>query len=481
MRLFADWLDGLEPLARDAVFALSEYIHETTFERLPPEVVEVTKHFILDTLGVALAGSSAPGCREVVALIEEWGGKPESTVWIYGGRAPAPHAGFLNSVMAHSLDFDETHDDAALHAHVSVLPAALAAGEWVDGRVDGKRLLAAVALGVDVACRLGLALKTPIAFVRTATCGGFGSTAAAANLCGLSAEEVRAALGVYYSQTAGSEQCVIDGGLTKRMQPAFMVKAALLATAMARRGITGSVHTLEGKYGYFNLYERGSYDPAPLTEGLGTKFTNGGISIKPYPCCRCTHGAIDAAIMLHRERPVEPEEVAEITVLTSQMNLDITGAPFRVRENPQVDAQFSIPYTVAVALLRGDVFIADFQEDSIREPRVLDLAKKVRVRVDEDHKRDRLMAPTTVEVRLEGGGLLKKKVEVMKGHPLNPLSWEELTGKFSRCVTFAARPFSGEQTGRIIETVRHLDQLEDVTELVGLLTATDKGLEGVCT
>ncbi len=468
-------------LTKDAVFALSEYIRETTFERLPPEVVEVTKHFILDTLGVALAGSSAPGCKEVVALIGEWGGKPESTVWTYGGRVPAPQAGFLNSMMAHSLDFDETHDDAALHAHVSVLPAALAAGEWPDGRVNGKRLLAAVAVGVDVACRLGLALKTPIAFVRTATCGGFGSTAAAANMGGLNSEEVRAALGIYYSQASGNEQCVIDGGLTKRMQPAFMVKAALLATAMARRGITGSVHTLEGKYGYFNLYERGSYDPAPLTEGLGTKFTNGEISIKPYPCCRCTHGAIDAAIMLHRERPVEPEEVAEVTILTSQMNFDITGAPFRVRENPQVDAQFSIPYTVSAALLRGDVFIGDFQEDSIREPRVLELAKKVRVRVDQDHRWERLMAPTTIEVRLEGGDLLRKRVEVMKGHPLNSLTWEELTRKFSRCATFAARPFPGKETGRIIETVRHLDELEDVAELVGLLASRDKALEGVCT
>ncbi len=468
-------------MPEDAVFALAEYIHKTTFERLPREVVEGTKHFLLDTLGVALAGSAAPGCGEMVGLVEEWGGKPESTVWVYGSRVPAPHSGFLNSTMAHSLDFDETHDGAALHAHVSVLPTCLSAAEWADGPVDGRRLLAALVVGVDIACRLGLALKTPIAFVRTATCGGFGSTAAAAKLLGLSPGEVRAALGVYYSQTAGNEQCVIDGGLTKRMQPAFMAKAALLATAMARRGITGSVHTLEGRYGYFNLYERGSYDPTPLTEGLGTEFTNVQIGIKPYPCCRCTHGAIDAAIMLRRERSVQPEEVNEIAVLTSQMNLDIVGAPFRVRDNPQVDAQFSIPYTVAVALLRGDVFIGDFQEDAIRDPRVLGLAKKVRVRVDEKHKWDRLMAPTTIEVSLAGGGLLRKGVQVMKGHPLNPLSWEELVDKFSRCAAFSARPFSGKRLARIIETVRHLEELEDVTELVRLLAGGERGPEGACT
>ena len=161
---------------------LVTYISKTNYDGLPKEVVDETKKFILDTLGVGLAGAREPGCKEVVDLVRKWSSNNDgSTIIYYGDRVSPPEAAFANSVMMHALDFDDTLDSSAMHAHVSSLPAALAMAES-KGKVGGKEFITAVALGVDITCRIGSAILSPLSWIRTATCGSFGAAASAAKI-----------------------------------------------------------------------------------------------------------------------------------------------------------------------------------------------------------------------------------------------------------------------------------------------------------
>jgi 2-methylcitrate dehydratase PrpD len=190
------------------------------------------------------------------------------------------------------------------------------------------------------------------------------------------------ALGAVYAQTAGNAQGLVEGRLIKRMQPGFAAQAGVEAAYLAQAGITASRDFLEGPYGFYNLYERGLYDPAPVAEGLGKDFLITQLSIKPYPCCRMTHSSIDAALELRPRLQGAAEAIESIEVTASGMVAEMVGKPFILGDNPQVDAQFSIPYTVSTALLNGDVFLGDFELEAITNARTKELAGKVVVAAD---------------------------------------------------------------------------------------------------
>jgi len=296
----------------DIACHLAEHVVRTRFDDLPGHTVDVVRRFLLDTLGVAIAGSSATGVKEVVEQMVEWGGTPQSTIICYGKRVPDVNAAFANSVMIHARDFDDTHDGAVVHANVTVLPTVMAISEKAEG-ITGREFLCALILGMDLNCRLGLAIgnapefsQREIRWVRTAVCGIFGATAAACKILRMEEEHVINALGIALSQIGGTRQVVTDSALTKRMQPAFMTRAAIISALLAKRGITGCKDVFEGSYGYFHLYWGGHYARHELTEGLGERFEVDNISFKPYPCCRYTHGPIDAVLRCRERNGISP-------------------------------------------------------------------------------------------------------------------------------------------------------------------------------
>ena len=449
-----------------ALSRILDHVEKTGPGDLPRDVVEVTKRFILDSLGVAVAGWKAPGCVEVVDLLKGWAGKPEATVMCHGGKIPAPWAAMANSMMMHALDFDDTLDDSALHAHVSVLPAALACAEAAGG-VSGAHLIGSVALGVDLVCRLGLATLRPLSWIRTATCGAFGAAVAAARMLGLDGQGLLKTMGIVYSQTAGNAQCLIDGGLVKRMQPAFSAKTGVLSAFLASKGITGARDFLEGQYGFYNLYEGGEYDRKTLVTALGEHYHTTDLSIKPYPSCRMTHASIDAALWLRQEHSIDPAYVDEIMVEVSPMSCTMVGAPFAIRSNPQVDAQFSIPYTVATAMLHGDVSLEDFEEACTRDPGISDFARKVRV-VTDSKLPDRDMSHATMQVRYRGV-VYEKRVEAMKGSPANPMSMDDCVAKFRKCVVYSKNEVVANNAEQIVKLTSSLESVDDVRVLTSLL------------
>lgn len=357
-------------------------------------------------------------------------------------RLPAPYAALANSLTAHAFDYDDTHEKGDMHAYSVVLPAALAAAE-VKGKVSGADFLAAVTVGVDVAYRIGLGIKRYRGWHPTATCGIFGAAIAAGRVLGLDRAQLHNAMGIAYSLSSGNFQCILDGSLTKRLQPSFSSRAAVEAVMLARIGITGAKNVLEGKFGFFPLYEWGEYNKEPLRDRLGTWFEGEAASMKPYPSCRFCHGTVDAILEIRKEASLKPEDVDSIEVKMPGEAHDYVGGPFVIGDTPQVSAQFNTAYNVAAALMFGAVGLKELDPKVVTDPKMMALAQKVTTVPTPDPYG---FGPQDIMVKTRAGKTFKKHVTVMKGHPDNPMTEAECMAKLKDCIRHAGwKPETAEK------------------------------------
>lgn len=456
----------------DLMETLVDHLVDTNWEDLPARVIEDTKKNILDTLGCIVAGSSAAACGDVAGLVKEWGGKPECSVSIYGGKVPAPLAALANATMARARDMGNTHMRANVHPSEYVLPPALAMAERQGS--SGKDFLLAVALGEDILCRIGNTLNV-IAGVsgRYNMFRIFGPTAAGARLLGLDKEKSLMAMGLAYMQAGGDMQAYKDGALSVRVQQGLVGDAALKSVFLAERGVTGSRNILQGPFGFYNAYEP-DHDLAALTENLGQVYEGTLSAFKPYPCCACTHASISATLELVEEHNILPDEVEDVEISVDTQSYNLVAEPRELKTKPRfiVDAQFSVPFTVARAIVNRDVFIADFTEETIRDERTLELAAKVAVTCDKQKDGRSGSFPAEVRIRTSRGEFYRR-VDFVKGSMENPMSMEDIVVKFRKCVAFSARPMSDQTAEHIIEAVVSLERLDNVARLAELLVLDD--------
>lgn len=454
----------------DIVYTLADHVVNTDFESLPDEVVEKTKLFLLDSLGVAMPGSGAPGVAAVAELMAEVGGNPQSTVLCFGHKLPVMNAALVNSMMIHALDLDDLHDDAIVHPSCCQFPVALAVAEAYPP-VSGKELITAVALGVDISCRLALGLISGIGFIRSGICGIFGAVATAAKLMKCSKDEVLNAMGIAFSQTAGNAQVLLDGALVKRMQPAFMARNGIFSVLLARKGIEGTQNTMEGKFGFLELYKRGEVYPENITKDLGKVFETIHVDVKPFPGGRYIHGPAELGISLSKKNNLKPEQIDEITIYLPAMAYQYVGRPYDPNlGNPQVMAQFCAIYAGAAGIVRGDLFIGEFDEAVIKDPVIAELAGKAKTVIDESIKEPTAKTPVTMEIKTKDGKVFKEKVQYLKGHPKNFMSKDEFVAKFKKCIDFSATKIPEANLSEIMKLPDRLEQLTDVSDIPGLLT-----------
>jgi len=455
----------------DAAYLFAKNFVNTKYENLPPEVVEATKKEILDLLAVAVGGADQPGATHVCALVKEWGGKEESSIIGSKQKVPAPNAAQVNATMAHALDFDDVHEAAVMHPGVASIPVAMAVGE-AEGNLSGKELITSTALGVDMMCRLALATtpgKSPVdlGWHLTSLFGYMGSAAIAARIMRLDEEKIVNAIGIGYHQCAGNGQCVKDGALSKRLGPGFAVRGGITAALMAKAGVTGAKNSFEGEWGLYRQYVHGDYSREILTADLGKRFEGVNVAIKPYPCCRGIHPAIDAALALSIDENINSRDIQEIILSVTESHMSLLCQPEDAKRSPRspVDAQFSILWGVATALVGGRVGLDDFTESAIRNPDVLDLTGKMRVEVDNTlHKPG--PEPTRVKIITKGGKSFVKVVENPLGSLERPMSFEDCAGKFRDC----AKSLGAGPAETVIQLVGQLERLEDSRQIIHLLT-----------
>lgn len=460
----------------DAAVILASNIVNTKYEDIPAEALEMSKKLTLDILATAIAGSTAVGCRELVGLIKEWGGTEESTIIAYGCKVPAPNAAQANATMSHALEYDDTHDVTTLHVSTTVVPTALAMAER-KGKLSGKEFLSAVTSGLDLSLRMSGATKPKTGLFydgwwNTSLYGYFSAAATAGKILGLDEEKMVNAFGIAYEQASGTIQCAFESALTKRMCPGFAARGGTVSALMAERGITGARNSLQGKAGLYTIFFSGGCDLDFLTSDLGKRFEGVNISFKPYPCCRLNHHFIDAALTLMKRHTLKPQDIAEVTAFVGQMVYDFICTPLKVKRKPRtvIDAQFSLPWAVATAIVRGKVLIEDFTAKAIKDATVIGMAHKVTPKLDDDLTGVRMIEPAIVEIRTNDGEVFSERVDFPYGSPQNPVDWEYIADKLRDCSLYAAKPIAKSNLEEVIEMVKHLEESDNVSSIIRLLS-----------
>ena len=463
-----------ETKEQDVVFTLVRNILNTDYHKLPAEAVLAAKRSILDTLGTTLAGSTSEGIDMVHELIHDWGGKKESTLIAFGEKVPALNAAFINATMGHARDYDDSHFLAVAHSGVCVLPAALAVAER-RGKTSGKELITAVALGIDLMNRLGISVGLKSAahgWHNTSVWGIFGATAACGKILKLNEEKLINAIGIAYSQASGTAQCMRDGALTKRMQPGFAAKAAVLSALLAEKGYTGSRDSLEGESGLFRVYHGGKYDRTLLVAELGKYFEVCNLKFKAYPSCGLTHNAITAALELVNQYQIKPEDVDKITVAVGESVYSMVCLPLETKQRPPVivHAQFSLPYSVARAFVYRKVCLNDFTPDAIRDPAVLEISRKIEPKLVPELTRQKGFDSVILEVQTLGGKKYSKRVDVLKGSLDDPITNEELVEKFKDCASHSVKHIKKQNIDKAAELILNIDTVDDIRDVVSLIS-----------
>ncbi len=464
----------------DAAYLFARNLATVRYEDLPRDVVEATKKEILDTLGVALGGSAKSGVRELLELVTEWGGREESTVLCYGHKVPAPNAAQVNATMGHALDYDDV-GEGPVHPSVVIVPACLAVAEH-KGKLNGREFITAVALGVDMMCRLGLGFRLGLTAIPagghpgagwhlTPLYGFMAAAGSAGKILGLDEEGMVNALGIAYHQCSGNGQCVVDGALTKRMGPGFAARGGITAALMAEKGITGARNCLEGECGLYNLYHHGSYDSRAMTADLGKHFEGTNVGMKPYPCCKGTHSFVDVALALVNKHDIKAEDVQEITIFGhGQANLCL---PLEVKSRPRnlVDSQFSIPWAVAVAVARRRAAIGDFTEEAIKSPDILEVASRIKVVMDPGQvPSGSEIPPARVKVTMKKGQTYSGQAAHPSGSSQGALPFSDYERKFRDCASYSVKQLSDGHIDRVIALTGQLERLDDIREIIELLS-----------
>lgn len=432
---------------------------------LPPAVIARASDFLLDYLGVTLGGvpeeSSATLRRGLAALH----GRGDVAVLGTPDRLPAPEAALANGAAAHALEMDDTHQGGSIHLGASVYSAALAAAQLTGA--SGDALLRAAIAGYEVAARLAMALRPGAHYARgfhpTGTCGAFGAATAAGLLMGLDAPALAAALGVAGSQASGSMEFLADGAWTKRFHPGWAAAAGLHAAALAGAGFHAPASVFEGRFGTLHAYSDDA-DVIALAPGDGFEIMR--TSVKPHACCRYMQAPIDAVLALRAAHDLDPNAVerVEVGVVAAAFPIVCEPEPQKRRPTSVVDAQFSLPFGVALALLRGRATPEDFAPAVMTDAPVVRLMERVvAVRdaaLDAQYPR---VWPAWVRIGLANGAVLESRIEHPRGDPENPLSPAELRDKFR---TLAGRVLAPARIEALADRVTALPAGGSVADVV---------------
>ncbi len=457
----------------DAIYAFVDNFTNIKYKDLPEAAVEAVKKEVIDSLATAIGGTLKSGIPELVDIVKEWGGKGQSTLIGYDTRCPAPDAALVNGTMIHALDYDDGHQDAQVHIGCVAVSSGFAVAER-QGKISGKDFITALALGQDFLCRLGLASRPNGSLIKsgwhpTPLYGYLGAASIAGMIMKLDPEKMVNAIGIAYHQCAGNSQAVDDGALTKRLGAGLSSRGGVTSALMAERGITGARNILEGRYGVFNQYHGGDYSAKILTAELGKRFGGADLGMKPYPNCGFTHAYIDAIFSLKKKYDISPAKIKSITAYGGDQGYALCTPP-EVKCSPRnpIDSQFSVPWAIALALVKGKITVNDFTPESIKNKEILAVSNKV-TGVHEPSMTRHGVGPGRVTILMKDGKEYTEEVEHCLGSVARPMTFDDCAAKFKECNPNSRKPLSAEKVNQIIDMVKHLDESNDATEVIRLL------------
>ena len=443
---------------------LCEAVSGWRYEALPQPVVSTLKALLLDEIGVIAGAAKAPGIPELNARLSRWETGGSATGLLGKRRYSPPSAALANGAAGHALDYDDQHDPARVHTNCVVIPTLLAAAEDA-GPVSGKQFLLGHAVGAEIHARLGLACYNSLGkgWHPTMIFGTLSGALGAGCMLGMDAAMLQHVLGMAYHQTSGSAQSMRDGVLSKRLGAGFAARSAVMGLFLAADGLTGTIHTLEGNAGLFALYERGEVKPEILMRDLGTDWRIPEYSLKPYPCCRCNHSAIDLGISLHAEG-IDPTAVDGIDIGMGHVNFLTVGNAYDPGRNEIVHAQFNVAYGFARALADGKVDLRTYTRPNITEARIAALTSITTI-VDDPHIDPTAIEPVRITLRMKDGRVIERGTDIVKGSPQAPMTDAERLSKFYDCLAFGLGA-SRSQADRLADVIMNIEREADAAQAI---------------
>ena len=448
---------------------LVEFIRGAQISDLPKQARDVVTTMVSTVIGTTIAGSSEDGCGELRQLLLERGGRPESTVLVYGDRLPAASAAQLNGTMARALDYCDAMAPG-LHLGSCLVPAALAAIE-LRGQVSGDEFLTAIAVGAEVGSRLNLTEGLYDGFDPTGVVGPMAATATVARILKLSAHQTKDALGLAFNRTGASFQSNVDGSLAVRLIQGWVAESAVTCAQWAEAGMTGPSGFLGGVYGYVHLFGRDQITSADITEGLGGRWKLADMMFKKYPSCGLTQGVTELALLAYADG-VRAKDVGRIEVSLPPYAYRLVGTAFEPGESPRVDAQFSAQYCVANALLRGSSRLEHFVPAAVTDAEVRALADRISIRAEPTMDE---RGHTAVDLKITTSSASADYVyslDTAPGFPGNALTAAEHHQRLRDCFDAAPHPLPPLQEEELMVSLQHLEQLQDVRSLIRQLVVT---------
>jgi len=449
--------------------AIADFIVRTGYSNIPAPMIQKAKECLLDIIGVALYGSRFEASQIAWAMIENIGSADgKATILGIGKKVPPSFAAFVNGVMSHIADFDDTLLQFKGHSSCVLMPVVLALCE--SSERSGRDLLTAFVVGTEVSGKLGEAMGWKhyhAGWHSTGTVGSIGAAAAASKALNLSREKAGNAIGIAASCASGLRENF--GTMTKSFHAGHAAMAGVFAAQLAEKGFDSSPTVLEGNAGFAKLF--GASDQfTSLSKNFGEVNALDKIMLKPYPSCAGTHTAIDAILKIRNEILIELEEIVEIKVY----GLPVLSTVL-IHHNPQtsLEAKFSMEFCVSAALIFGQLGIRQFEEGSIFNPQVRCLMKKVKLLPDSDieeaSRKQEVLSPIRLIVKLRDGREISEAVWEAKGSPSNPMSRDEIVNKFREGAENTISPSKIEE---VLKVLKKLERLKTISELTSLLVSS---------
>jgi 2-methylcitrate dehydratase PrpD len=444
---------------------IAEHVASVRYDDIPAKAVEMAKLSLLDAIGVTLAASGlGEGCQAFVDLALESGGLGQSTIIGHGAKAPMLMAALANGAMAHAMDYEDAYEKSPMHPNAQLIPAVLALAEAQGA--TGREVLTALSVGCDLVCRLGVCLTTDpgdYGWYTPPILGTIGSAAACAKLMGLNADQIIDAMSLAIGPAGSSAEVKYSPLSTVRaVRDAFSAHAGLLAARLAAKGVKGFESPLEGKAGFYALYAGGGFDPAVLVNGLGVTFAGEEVSFKPWPSCRGTHPFIEAALDLRSAYDLKPADITAMSMTGGQLQSMLFEPPqIRLTPNNAIQAKFSGPFTIALALVRGAVTLDDFGAGTLSDPNILALAARSEPYRVASGEAAKIPTAGTLALTLRDGSTRTRTVELPLGHPSKPIDRQAMVAKFLDCARYAAVPPSAAELHRLVGAIDTLEAAPD--------------------
>jgi 2-methylcitrate dehydratase PrpD len=440
---------------------MAEFVAGLRYEQLPADVRTLAHLVLLDTVGCVLAGSTTEELSLIRNAVRALGGNGNASLWGTTESAALPLAALVNGAAAHVREIDDFGGCA--HSGAVIIPAAL--GTAIQVGASGAELLTAIVIGYDIARRAmdggGYLTFKARGWHSTSTCGGFGAAAAVGRLLNLEPVRLQWSLGLAGSNAGGTWAFIPEGAMSKRVHPGFAAQSGVVSAFLAANGISGPESIFETPWGgFYPTYVGEVAQPAKATEGLGSDFRIRLVGIKPYAACRGAHSSIEAALALRNEDGVRPENMKRITVRGSTTHHKQLG---KQAVRTVLDAQFSLPYAIAVALSTGGAMLDQYTAEALLRPEILALARRIDVLVDSAVADG---AEPFLDAELIDGRVVTKHIATARGDYKNPLSETEVRSKFR---STAGMAMTAEQVDRLEHSILSVGDSASLNELAKLL------------